>query len=240
MKAFLCHKSKDSAFTIELASHLQRCLDGVFYYEEYQRSDTSFVATINRALDECEVMVVVLGREFSQWQSVEANRAYQFHMEGKVRSFFLVQLPDAAGMPVPVPTEITMLSMFAKVTCEGPTSEEARRIAEHIVKKLGVAWCSTDDLPADPHLFSYEKDIIRFFTKRHQHGQECFDKAGPVAAGKEHDEFEKMRGKMLDGCPTTWPTVRKWRDDPDYKELFHPRAYSSMYRLFLHYKKHWL
>ena len=224
MKAFICHSNKDSAFSIELARHLQRCLNGVFYCEEYQRNDTSFVKTISEAIAECEVMVIVIGREFGGWQSDEANGAYQQQKQGKVRSFFLVQLPDEDRTPMPVPKDITLLSGFPKITCKEPNSEEARRVAADIMVRLGVVWRSADDLPAHPHLFSYEKDIIRFFTKLHQHGQNFFERAGLDAPNDSPHEFEAMRGKILDGCPSAWPTVRQWRDDPDYGNLFHSHS----------------
>lgn len=224
MKAFLCHSSKDSAFTIELASHLRRCLGEVFYYEEYQRADQSFVTTINHEIAKCDVMVIVVGKVFSPWQLAEANTAYGLHMGGETRFFFLLQLPDAGGKPTPLPIDIGMLKHFPTEPCKDPNPEEARRIAGWIVRRLEVVWRSADDLPANPHLFSYEKDIIRFFTKRHQHGSECFERAGSGNPDDTEDDFETMREIILNGCPVTWPTVRKWQKDPDYKALFNPKT----------------
>ena len=109
MKAFLCHSSKDSGFTIELASHIRRCLDDVFYYEEYQAGNTSFQTTISVAIADCEVMIIVLGRTLSPWQVAEAQAAHNLHMGGMVRSFFLVQLPEASGRPAPVPKALWLL-----------------------------------------------------------------------------------------------------------------------------------
>jgi hypothetical protein len=67
-----------------------------------------------------------------------------------------------------------------------------------------LTWQAEDDLPYDPHLFSYEKDIIRFFSKKKDLAGELY------ARGSDDDDEaqrEAIRRKLADGCPSDWPTV---------------------------------
>jgi hypothetical protein len=217
MKAFICHNSQDSAFAIELASHLKPSLD-VFYFEEHQRADASFFQSINEALAECEVMVIVLGLTFSEYQVEEANTAHQLHMEGKPRSFFIVRLPGQAGQTIQTPHRISMLGGFPILRCDGRTPESAKMMAASIVKDLGITWRSVDDLPLNPHLFSYEKHIIRFFIKRIRYADECFTEAR--APDDEEVDFTEMRNNILHGSPSVWPALKQWQVDQDYGGLF--------------------
>ncbi len=212
MKAFICHNSEDSGFAIELASHLKPSLD-VFYYEDHQRANDSFLKSISESLCECQVMVIVLGCTFTPYQDWETNTAHRLHLEGKPRSFFLVQLPGEAGETIETPA-IKTLQDFPILKCDGRTPKDAKMTAASIVKRLAITWRSADDLPLNPHIFSYEKDIIRFFIKKKQYADKCFTEA--TAPDDEEVDFTEMRNKMLDGCPSEWPTLKQWQFDQDY------------------------
>lgn len=204
MRAFLSHSSADSEFCIEVAKYIRRNLnDGVFYYEECQRADQTFVTTINNELSACDVIVVFIGNRFdaSRFQIDEANTAHRLHNEGNPKNFFIVLLPGQ----VDVPTELASLGGFPveRLTeCAGPS--EAVLIARWIIGILQLPWLSADDLPYNPHLFSYEKDIIRYFVEKGRQGPQSFQGVGKEA-------FD-IRQKWLDGCPADWPKVVRWED----------------------------
>jgi 6-phosphofructokinase 1 len=197
MKTFLCHSSKDSEFVIEVAKHLKRNLDRVFYYEEYQRSDKSFVETINHELEACEAMVIFVGSDFSkkQYPVDEANAAYSLSQDRK-KSFFIILLSGQTRAPA----EINLLRNYPTIPVEGENLiMEAYRIAKKIVTDhLGHPWLSADGLPHNPHLFSYEKDIINYFIRKNSLGERAFL------------EDNKLRAKWIDGCPADWPKVVHW------------------------------
>jgi 6-phosphofructokinase 1 len=89
-------------------------------------------------------------------------------------------------------------------------SEGAFKIASEIITKLGLPWHSADDLPLNPHLFSYEKDIIDFFSKKEALGQPVF-----TEASDSDKEAKEIRRKLIEGCPSDWPNVARWeRPDP--------------------------
>jgi 6-phosphofructokinase 1 len=198
MKTFLCHSSKDSKFVIEVAKHLKRNLDKVFYYEEYQRSDQSFIETINQELEECEVMVIFVGSDFSEkkYPAKEANTADTLSNDERQKSFFIILLSGQTR----VPAAINMLRTYPTISVKGDDLiKEAYRIAKKIVTGLGRPWLSADGLPHNPHLFSYEKDIIDYFIRKNSLGEKAFL------------EDNNLMDKWLDGCPADWPKVVHWK-----------------------------
>ena len=142
MKAFLCHSSKNSAFVVEVAKHLERNLDGIYYYEDYQRSDESFFKTISKALQECSVMVIFVGQaKLSKYQQLEVERALALHEKNpqETRHFFIVLLPGQDD----IPTELGLLTGFPRLKVNSLTSREAYKIAEKIVNDgLKLPWHS--------------------------------------------------------------------------------------------------
>lgn len=208
MKAFLCHSSANSEFVIEVAKHLERNLDGVFYYEEYQRADEGFTTTINRELQECEVMVVFVNTALTQWQVTEIQTAYKIHETAKKR-YFLTYLLEHAEFPS---VELEMLQEYPRLSVEECNPKQALLVAADIARKIGIPFL-VNGLPLDPHLFDYEKDIIDYFAKVSSLNIELFKGTVPKqSSGLSQKEIEKIRNKWLDGCPTNWPETVCWKD----------------------------
>ena len=210
--AFLCHATQDSEFVIRVGQLLKRNLEDVFYYQEHQRADRSFVQTINQQLDRCGVMVIFVGADFTKWQEEETNAAYNLHVGGKKKQFCLVVLPDDAGNPNPLPTALNLLATFPTVNAPATDQAGALDVARDIVTKpLRLSWVSADDLPLEPHLFDYEKHIIQFYTEKDRLGDELYKRPRTGAAKKRREEEkrrEDMRQKILKGCPADWPEVQ--------------------------------
>lgn len=202
-KVFLCHSSHDARFTLGLAAYLQRNLDKVFFYEEHQRADQQFLATINLAISECDVFVTVIGEQASPWQIQEALSAFE---PDTSRSFFTIRLRSSLGEPCAIPDRLHHLKQFLVLTPEDSDAESIRNTASQIVTRLGRPWRS-DDLPLHPHLFSYEKDIIAFFLR-----SSVLD-GGPPASAEATREREMILDMILNGCPQEWPEVEKWHEE---------------------------
>lgn len=211
MKAFLCHNSKDSDFVIEVARYLKCNLDGgVFYFEDYQRANEAFQDTINRELDECDVIIIFVGESFSDWQVYEANSAANHRKMGdRSKHFFIVPLLDSKGDECTYPVHLGKLEGFPRIKLRGMDSQSAFKVASEIVTRLGLQWRSADDLPLNSHLFSYEKDIIDFFSKKKLLGQALFSQPPDTVA--EEAELIEIRKKLLEGAPSQWPTVVRWK-----------------------------
>ena len=210
--AFLCHATRDYEFVIQVGQLLKPSLADVFYYEEHQRADASFVRTINQQLHRCNVMVVFVGAEFTRWQEEEANAAYKLHIDGNEKHFCIVGLPDENGQPYPNPEALSLLTGHPKVAATTTDSAGANVVASQIVTThLKLPWVSVDDLPLQPHLFDYEKHIIQFYTEKLRLGDELYmpPDTGSGKKGREGEEDrERMRQKILNGCPADWPQVQ--------------------------------
>jgi len=213
MKAFLCHASEDSTFVLEVAKYLKRCLnsDGVFCYEEYQRSG-SFVTRINEELDACEIMVIFVGvGGLTRWQTDEVNAAIKKHGDGDQRHFFIYFLGHDN-----CPSELNLLNTWPCRSIAKCDSEDALGIAMEIVERLHIPFL-WDGLPLNPHLFSYERHIIDHFDMVSRLSDRPFKRKPPKKGDKEAlqeiEQLEAIRRKWLDGCPKAWPAVVRWEDE---------------------------
>jgi hypothetical protein len=187
-RVFLCHSSRNSDLVIEVGQYLERNLKDVFYYEKYQRSDQDFQRTINEALHQCQIMVVFVDDHLQGYPVDEANAAYRIHEQNEEKSFFLVMIGHADHFPK-VPPSLSMLGGFPKIPCDKSDPDAAFKCAQKIVGE-GI---SIDGLPLNPHLFSYEKDIIESYMKN--------------SDTQEHDQ--KTQEMILRGCPKAWPSVER-------------------------------
>ena len=75
-----------------------------------------------------------------------------------------------------------------------------------------LSWVGLDDLPFNPHHFSYEKDIINFYKRKVSLGAALYE----AAEGEEETLRAADRKKLEDGCPAAWPRVVKL-DFPTYE-----------------------
>jgi 6-phosphofructokinase 1 len=223
LKAFICHSSADSKFVVEVAKYIERNLDGIYYYEEYQRCDESYVTTMNRALDECNVMIVFIGKKLSSYQRDEFSTAYRLHQR-KPRSFFLVLLDGQEDLP----SEINIVGAYPQIKVPELTRAAAYEVAKQIVNDyLKRPWHSDDDLPLNPHLFDYEKDVIDYFINKEKIEKKIADLYAEFQCENEKDihpdamkrmmelqaENKPIIHKQLQGCPDKWPNVERWDEN---------------------------
>jgi 6-phosphofructokinase 1 len=200
MRAFLCHSSNDSAFVVEVARHLKRSLDEVFYYEDYQKTDESFVPQMNERIRTSDIIIIFVGLKFSSFQEDEAEMAYRQSKGQNKKHFFICLLP---GMNE-IPSALQMLGGFPRIDVEMANGAGALALAREIIKKMKLPWRSGDGLPLNPHLFSYEKDIIKHFIDKIHLGDKRYVMPGVS---------EKITELELEGCPSRWPKVVHWIED---------------------------
>lgn len=214
LKAFACHTSGDSEYVREVSAFLKRQFP-VFLYEYFQGADQAFTATINEHLSASNVFLVFAGKTFdaSQYCKDEVN----------------IVLARPANRPQIVPVilhndvlstpyfEGGQLGPYDRV--DAHTGEngliKASACAREIISKLHdshgvpVTWQAADDLPFNPHLFSYEKDIIRFYRRMMELGQTLYKKA---TDSEEELQRTADREKLADGCPPKWAVVNDLRE----------------------------
>lgn len=225
MKAFLCHSSADSEIVVRVGAYLKRHLDSVFMYEDNQRSGT-FTDRIDHALHECDVMVIFHRGSVTRYQKMEIDAVkVEIGNETKHWKIFIVPLPNETLKRPDLPEELMTLAaqmqiwpdVLGREQCYSPgivtegaqatnhlPSGYAALVAKAIVGGLQIPWHSDDDLPANPHLFDYEKDIIDFYTKKRALGQSLWQASGSDSIA---NTANVIRGILLDGASPEWPST---------------------------------
>jgi 6-phosphofructokinase 1 len=180
----------------------------VFYYEDHQRADEGFIETYDRALRTSAGAVVFLS----------GAHVASAHVKSEIATINqrCIDDSDFGAVVVIVERECAPERMW-----EVP-SELARRpwLTDHfdrdgepiplvcayrLARALGLTW-RFDLLPVNPHLFSYEKDIIEFYRRLEDLGDKVFAAAEEEA---EDERRESDRRRLRDGAPLRWPTVKR-------------------------------
>ncbi len=225
LKGFLCHSHRDSAYVIEVAKLLMRSLDDIYIYEEDQVCNEPYFKTINENLANSGIFIVFLSSDkLSTIQHDEISRLYNLHANKKDRNIISVLLnglektPDAVGI----------LNNYMIIKSAESTLEDAYRVAKEICERLKIQWKAVDGLPSNPHLFSYEKDILQYFAHKvevEQRLQElcsqmelpAIEESEKAQLGREsndlREEYQQIRQSQLDGCPAKWPEVVRWKEN---------------------------
>lgn len=207
VKIFLNHSSRHSSFVCAVGARLRRCrAEGedprgvhVFFYEDFQRS-IPFNRTINRELHECKAMVVFVGPDFlsRKWQREEAEGVQERVVNGDASVCTVrIQGPDDDSVDL---GDFEWLERHGGLFRSNPEDRQAVvTCAHHIASRVELVWGAEDDLPWNPHLFDYEKDIISFYSLMPMIDS-CFSEAATV--GREaRDRRNALLGRLAEECP---------------------------------------
>lgn len=203
-RVFLSHSSHDGNLAVAIAASLKRCVDeGVFCYED--TTTTSFPETMSEEIEKCTHMVVLVGDEESKHQNTEVSSFYA-RKKGDKSHFFFVDC--RTRRETFLPSIFALYEDNIRFRCEEDSpATSGLKAAHEIAKTFQWDWQASDGLPANPHLFDYEKHIIDFYTK---------------LLTTEREPETGTHEKLLDGAPPEWPTVHELRfpdgntrDNPD-------------------------
>ncbi|HEY3377957.1 MAG TPA: 6-phosphofructokinase [Armatimonadota bacterium] len=207
MRVFLCHSSTDANFVCQVASYLHTSFPGgVYYYEACQTATDSFMVTIEHELKECQVVVVFVGARVGPYQQHEVELLAQLAIPARENEKRIVSARLNGAMPgdsLPDGFGILTGRPQRSFTTENP--EAACDCAQFILHAIGLPWKGKDGLPANPHLFDYEKNIIDLYA----------DAAVGVSPGDDPcsesgSDARWRRDYILYGAPASWPLAVKW------------------------------
>jgi len=213
LRAFVSHSSHDSEYVLQVCAFLKRQID-VFVYEEHQFVN-DFVSTIDEEMRAADVFLLFYGRTFpdSGYQSTEITTAFALQ-----RSNPRVKLVPVLLHPAGHARLLSMLETAPRIEVD-PHRDAPSLCAYKVVEMLNLAWQAVDGLPVDPHLFSYEKDIIRFFEDVKGLGSDLYKGAEDP---KENERRTVIRQKLGSGCPAQWPTVTNLCEHPLVRQEPYP------------------
>jgi 6-phosphofructokinase 1 len=215
LKAFASHSSHDSEYVLQVSAFLKRHMT-VFAYEEHQRAG-SFQRQIDSEMEAADAFVVFVGRtvESSHFLLEEIETARAWRKSRKTSLQFIPVVLNAEAADTGTARSLASLNAIVAYTYGEriPPAACAKKIVERLVwESRPLVWNAQDDLPTNPHLFSYEKDIIHFFTAVLERGADLYQKADNQA---EERLRQKYRRKIADGCPVQWPEVVNLARTPD-------------------------
>lgn len=207
--AFLCHSSRQSKFVIEVGKFLRKSLKEIFLYEEHQR-ERNFIRTINRKLVGSNVMIIFIDEpELKKWQLTEIDYAIDNYT--KTEYIVINVIKKDLKLEAILPT----LTGAPKITIPEFEISIAKDTAFKILEKLNLRFEGEDGLPYNPQLFSYEKDILKYFKDKiilERKIKNC-----ETLTDEDYKKLDMMRDYTLKGCPSDWVYIST-RHDSDTAE----------------------
>lgn len=203
MKVFVCHASEDSGRVLPVVHELRRHFseNEVFSYEDGQRANQGFVATILAKATESDVFLCFLGRELKHWQKEEIQTALIADEEnGKHFVTVLIRGQNKPPSDSMLLTRPFLPDRYSSQNDGFGFSECAVDILRILQRTIALPRPLTfRGLPVNPHLFSYEKDIIAFYERR--------SRSDPSDSQTSMEDVARLK----EGCPPSWPQVVRWK-----------------------------
>jgi 6-phosphofructokinase 1 len=224
----------------ELVQRVRRAalssLGEIFIYEGEPSNDAHFLSHINGPLMRSQTLVVFIGDELGDWQSRHeipqfwtlANNEPSEKGNMPCRILYAVlcsperlkehlikgKLAGYDGCNRVFASSPDILKELNKLDDSGKQAlldKEAMFLAKALVKEMRQPWRFIDGLPANPHLFDYEKTIIdhfadarRLFPNGNISRNGCLELANP----EDKALAKRIYERWLDGCPVEWPKVK--------------------------------
>jgi 6-phosphofructokinase 1 len=229
MKTFFSYSSNDEEFVHLVRVFAQPSLDEIFAFRQSAGGDPNVFKEMAAQLANSDRLVVFAGAQSGPYQGWEVEQFFSLAQDKRIARHALVVLLVPKEDETQIFREVLPLaSPWERVYAnqQSPKDEEAaERVAKEIADKWGLRWKPFDGLPQDPHLFSYEKDIIKFFhnVKRlFPDGRidSPIEDLMPNLPEEDKAIVKDIRKKWRRGCPTEWKdvwdfTVRAARTTPN-------------------------
>jgi 6-phosphofructokinase len=257
-EVFVSHCLDDKKFVFEVCDFLDPYLrrSSMYLFEQRPALHAPFHVQVKRAMEEADVILIFTGRRFGEnmsFESVTAGsleskmvlivdiggrrdfhdlpRAISEHLNG--RQF----LPDSYTNRVPEDTIGCAKDILAQL-------ELFQRDHPGQLAGKQLAWSEQYlryGLPASPHVFDYEKDIIRFYL-----ANRCYERlalaegtSDPQSLRERYQPIldawpqEKIKDTLAKGIAPTWPKVWRYsasRVNPLQKDRFRGETSESFLR----------
>jgi 6-phosphofructokinase 1 len=233
MSGFFSYTKANVAVVRHVGRLVSVSLDGVFIYQDHQRADTTFIERIMTQLAASESLIVFLDEQLGVYQDEEIRTFRNWIVNGKTlvrpdgskakRKIAFICLKPISDKLFEPGAKLANCAQDCRIlydSIQAASDEEtAKKIAQQLTIALNLQWRSDDDLPLDPHMFSYEKDIITFFHEvKRLFGDGPIDPElaklsdDPEQRTKDMEAANEVQRKWLNGCPVEWPETARIDD----------------------------
>jgi 6-phosphofructokinase 1 len=219
MATFFSYSSADADFVHLVRVFAQPSLGEIFVFRQSQDGSNDIWKQMGKNLAAAERFVIFAGAECGIYQPWEAKRIFELlHKPGtKQRVIVVVIQPKGSALLLPT-GEMGAAADFPRIEVNKNDLKDektAEAVAKKIADKWDLRWKPFDGLAQDPHLFSYEKDIIEFFHNvKHLFPDGRIDSPiedlMPDLSKEDRAIVKDIREKWRRGCPM------EWKDVPDF------------------------
>ncbi len=187
-RVFVSYRFGDEALVAQLVRELRRQDHIEVYFFIENRKIGTWPEQVQRALDDCETVLIVLGETVGATQESEVR-----HVLKTKKRFIIVQLTeDLPSFTLPLaPLELSAARVLAKGGGAGFWCGVGRQVWTLLwgSHKAPPPWVEIDGLPIG-YPFGYEKDLIKAFDPT----------SGDIASHR--------LDLVTLGCPASWPSAR--------------------------------
>jgi 6-phosphofructokinase 1 len=222
MSTFFSYRETDAPLVHCVKRMLDVSLPDIVTLLEEKLADQDFTEKMQKDLPAARNFVLFVSGDLGDYQLKELTTFYQLLVKKNARKagdakenrrlvivcLFDKSLDDSDEF---FGNKLALWAEHPRIHSPGmpETAANALAIAHELAEALMVQWRYVDGLPADPHLFDYEKDIIQYFQDVHRFFPNSM---GELCEGLP-DALEKKAGsvfnKWLKGCPEHWPEVER-------------------------------
>lgn len=270
LKIFVSHCTDDKKFVFEVCDLLSPYLPrkSMFLFEERPSLEGPFLKKIDEELHRSQLVLIFVGKRFDDYMKYESMRTATKSKKG-VCIISIGGKKDWADMPDTIRDHLSG-RYFLKDFYTHRVPPDAIRCAKDILEKLEesqlpilkgrkLGWSDTHlrfGLPSSPHIFDYEKDMVRFYIANRVHElidqylvDQKLKRNDPKLVDQKSSEVEGLqqrykstlegwsRGKVKEtlekGIAADWPDVHRYKpkeENPLRKDAFRSDEEESLVR----------
>ncbi len=222
MKTFFSYSSADAEFVHLVRVFAQPSLGEIFAFQQCQEGSNDIWEQMADKLAASEYFVIFAGAKCGRYQKWEAAQIFELisKPETAQRAIVVMMEPMESALLL-LAKEMAPIASLPRIEAQQRNPKDvqaAEKVAWDIAYKWGLRWKTFDGLPQDPHLFSYEKDIIKFFHNVKRLFPEGridapIENLKPDLSDEDKEAVKDIQEKWWRGCPMEWKDVRDFTSD---------------------------
>lgn len=233
LNIFVSHCVDDKKFVFDVCDLLSPYLprDSMFLFEERPSLEGPFMKKIDAELARSQLILIFVGKRFDDYMKYESMRTATLPKKELVCVIDIGGRKDVKDMPDAIRDHLlgfhclkdnyTDRVPLDAIRCAKEILETLEQSKQSVFKGRTLTW--TDEhlrfgLPASPHIFDYEKDMIRFYLAKRCY--ELLDQGMPkeeVESLKQRHRSilnvwseEKVKETLEKGIAADWPNVYRY------------------------------
>jgi 6-phosphofructokinase len=229
LKIFVSHCVDDKKFVFEVCDLLSPYLSrkSMFLFEKRPSLEGHFLKRIDAELDQSQLILIFVGKRFDDYMKYESMRAATLAKK-LVCVIDIGGRKDVKDMPDTIRNHLSGAHILKDnytdrvppdaIRCAKDILETLEQSNHSVFKGRTLTWSDTHlrfGLPASPHIFDYEKDMIRFYLAKR-----CYELIDQGLLMEDHQQRHrstldawpraKVKETLEKGIAADWPNVYRY------------------------------